>query len=155
MLSKTIKMLITAAIAALQVLEEGAQATGDLSLSGQAQYLKEHVSAMCVKESKYNSDGNIKYWKEYQYDEHGNETKCIRYERGASVHYWSEREYDAMGNITKYVYYEGEESIKSWEEWEYDASGNRTKWIRDYGSKNIDEFTLYEYRYQFNDEAVK
>ena len=114
---------------------------------------KTKIRKVCLlKETRFDSDGNLIDEHEYEYDAKGNLIKENYYEvdgRG-----WrSEHEYDANGQEVKETLFDDDGSIDSWFEYEYDTRGRRIKETEFYPDGEIDVWK--EYEYDFNGNLVK
>ena len=132
-------------LAAIEVLMEGVEETGDETLAEKEKDLREHI--IVLKKKEYI---NGKLRGEYEYDTAGNEVKAISY-NDDGIYAWCESEYDKDGNCTKYTEYLGDGSIKEWSEYTYDAMGNKTKAIEYEGTDSIYYWGEYEYNEKGNE----
>ena len=97
---------------------------------GSIDYWKENeydIAGNPTKVNFYNPSDGIFRWDEYEYDSAGNRTKVIGYWGDGSFYYRVEDEYDSVGSLTKETTYDADGSIYFWHEYEYDNAGNRTK----------------------------
>ena len=134
-------------LAAIKVLMEGIEKTGDAVLVKKENDLREHI--IIIKEKKY-KDGKLS--EEIEYNKDGNRIKDIEYnKRPDRIVSWSEYEYDSMGNEVKWTLYNASGEIDAWSEDEYDENDNIvTRHI--YGG---DETEVYEYEYDEAGNTVK
>lgn len=86
---------------------------------------------------RYESDGNgsESYGWERSYDENGNETECVNYDKNGDIESRSVYEYDESGKQTKHTEYEEDGRVKSKIQTEYDSYGNVISEI--YDTKSI------------------
>ena len=125
------------------------------------------------KKTRFDIDGSVHMWEEYEYDAAGNMTKYtgylgsdgsfwfgLEYEYDSKskltkdtycgadgeIDYWNEYEYDNAGNQVKHARYDADGSISYWEKYEYDSAGNQVKRTR----YNADNDINYWYEYEFD-----
>ena len=124
------------------------------------------------KKTRFDIDGSVHMWEEYEYDGAGNMTrytgylgsdgsfwfgnvyeydsksKLIKdtyYGADGDLEYWNEYEYDHEGNQVKHIRYDSDGSIHTWEEFEYDSVGNQIKYTHHNADDSIDYWEEYKY----------
>ena len=141
---------------------------------------KDEPLTVMSKKIRFDIDGSVHMWEEYEYDSAGNMTKYTGYLGGdgsfwfgheyeynsknkltkdtyygadGDIEYRNEYEYDHTGNQVKHIRYDPDDSIHMWEGYEYDSAGNQVK----YTSNNADDSIRYweEYRYNGAGNQVK
>lgn len=78
-----------------------------------------------IKQTKYNSDGTVKFQYEFEYDQNGKVTKYTIYNPDGTI--YKQSEYNANEDIIRTMDYSTDITLCFLYEYEYDANGNMTK----------------------------
>lgn len=87
--------------------------------------IEEIYEKKLIKQTKYNSDGTVKFQYEFEYDQNGKVTKYTIYKPDGTI--YKQSEYNANEDIIRTMDYSTDRTLCFLYEYEYDANGNMTK----------------------------
>lgn len=87
----------------------------------------------------------VKWWKLYDYDEHGYQTLDTSYNKNGSVSSWQEYYYDEDGNMVGYAAFYADGRMNGYGESSYDEAGRKSSVAEYDGDGNLNRMVEYEY----------
>ena len=105
-----------------------------------------------IKYVSYSEDMTVESCEERAYDENGNEIKYV-IQRNGVITYWRENEYDAHGNEISVLDYDSEGGIDFMTKYEYDESGRKIYENTEYKDGHAYK-RIYEYDDDKNEEKI-
>lgn len=87
----------------------------------------------------------VSWWKEYNYDENGNQIQDVSYNQDGSLSSWQEYYYDMENHETGYASFFQDGTRNTHGEYTYDEKGNRISFVEYDQSENVSWGRKYEY----------
>lgn len=128
---------------------------GDGSISSWKEYEYEYDSNgknIGRKCTTYNGDGSISSWEEYVYDSDGRSSSTVVYNGDGSIRSRTENIYDSDDRLLSSTVYDSDGNIVSQEKNEYNSNGDKVKWT---SISSFDFDFICEYEYNSDGKLIK